>query len=169
MLIQHIRKLYIDDSISIGLEKWIDISTCTSCENTSLYIICRLQNLNIIKYSKSMSFKYNNHSDFLNTIFSQDYSFMMEIILFRRSHTFIIVKDGNKVYLVDSYLNIHTSRITKFENFEELMKDIYEIEFENNIDKHCKIFNIEKFPCLSLDIKYARIDINLYDNNYSRL
>lgn len=163
MLIQHIRKLYTNDFISSSGEKWIDISTCTSCECTSLYIICRLINSNIIKLFKSMSFRSNNHLKFLTTLWHQDDHFMLEIILYRRSHTFIIVKDENKVYLVDSYINIHTSRITKFENFKQLMTDIYEIEFENNVDKHHKVFNIEKVPCLSLGIEYARININLYN------
>jgi len=145
-LIQYIKQLYINDIIS----KSEFLTSCTSCELTSIYIVDKLKNINAIEYTKT----YLNYQ--IKEIEALD-NFIIEVILFRRSHTFLIVKEGTRVYMISAYLNLYTSHIQEFDDFNSLMTDIYKIEFEDDIDLHNKLFNTAKVPCLSLNKSLSRI------------
>lgn len=152
-LIQYIKKLYINDIITNSeyLTKY------TSCEITSIYIIDKLKKLNLITYSKTF-FNINE----LKNIHMDIETFLIEVILYRRSHTFIIVKEKDKTYLVSSYLNLYTSYVKEIDNFYLILKNLYKIEYEDNVILHNDLFNTSNIPCLNLDKSYSKIKINLY-------
>ena len=66
--------------------------------------------------------------------------------------------------MVSSYLNLYTSHIEEiYEDFYELLNNIYKIEFEDDINLHYNLFKTDKVPCLSLDKSYSRIKIILFN------
>ena len=146
-IIQHIRKLYIHDLITNS--KFL--SECTSCELTSIYIISQLKRLHIIHHvSKTL-----DECKIID-------SFVIEVILYRRSHTFIIVKEKDKVYMISAYLNLYTSNIKNIDDFDTLINNLYKIEFEDDVELHNELFKTTIVPCLTLDKKYSKIKINIY-------
>jgi hypothetical protein len=154
-LIQHIRKLYINDEIKkegILLEN-------TSCEFTTLYILDKLKTLGLITYRGSFGCSSLSCLEENETV-------IMEIILFRRSHTFIILKEKDKFYIISSYLNLYLSNIKiikSVNSLKSLLLDIYKIEYEDDGELHKKLFNVSRIPCMTLDKSFSKMKINLYN------
>lgn len=161
-LIQHIRKLYINDEIN---KKGILVEN-TSCEFTTLYILDKLKRQEFITYAGSFDYF---------SLLSLDIvvgfeTVLMEIILFRRSHTFIILKEKDKFYIISSYLNLYLSNIKiikSVNSLESLLFDIYKIEYEDDVELHEKLFNVSRIPCMTLDKSFSKMKINFY--NFSKI
>ena len=153
-IIKYIKQLYETDNMFF--------KNFTSCEMTSIYILERLKQLNIVVNESPKTFIYSDINKLLNI--DDDNDLIIEIILYRRSHTFLLVKEKNIIYLVSSYLNIYKSFIKEIDtDFQTLLKNIYKIEFEDNIKLHNDLFLIEHVPCLTLDKKFSKMKVNLYE------
>jgi len=137
------------------------LSKMTSCEFTTLIILEYLKKIKLIMNKKTTiefkkDYKIPNEQD----------SFIMEIILFRRSHTFLLVKDCDRIYMVSAYMHEYKSHIEEInEDFDILFEKIYMTEFEDNFQIHKDLFKVDKIPCLTLDKSLSRMKINLYEIN----
>ena len=146
-IIQHIRKMYVVDSIS----KQNFFRENDSCEVTTIHILFMLKRLGVIV---------NNNNGDEEPDFD---AYILEIILFRRSHTFLLVKENHKIYIVSSYMNLHRSHIEKLsKNIEDILKDINEIEFNDNVELHDELFHTNDLPCLSLHKRLSQVKIHSY-------
>jgi hypothetical protein len=122
----------------------------TSCEYTSLFILNNLQQTLSIKNNKKYIFNYFNseqYKSFVDNILKEE-TFLLEICLYKRSHTFLIFKENNKLFLVQSYHNVYKSFVKIIP--DDALYHIYEIEFYDNIHHHEKLFEVKTFPCSSL-------------------
>ena len=148
--------MYVNEVITV--DKFLSI--CTSCEATSLWIIKNLKVMRRIQFLKWI--------DQVDTEFDINIDeFLIEVILYRRSHTFIIVKEYGKLYMVSAYLNLYTSRIEEIkDDIHTLLLKIYRIEYEDDVELHNELFKTEKVPCLSLDKKFSKIKMSLYKNGF---
>jgi hypothetical protein len=153
-IIQYIRQAYVNDLIIKGEI----LSKITSCEFTTLIILVYLKRIKLIMNTPSTVIGYK--------IPTKQDSFILEVILFRRSHTFLIVKDNNRVYMVSAYMHEYKSHIEeRSEDLDILLEKIYMTEFEDNFQIHKDLFKVDKIPCLTLDKSLSRMKINLYEIN----
>lgn len=153
-IIQYVRQLYVNDILTDSKL----FLKYTSCEFTTLVILSYLKNYKLI--NTPITFDFTKEK-----IFSPE-SFILEVILFRRSHTFLIVKDKTRTYMVSSYLDKYRSHIDELDDdLNTLLQKIYKIEFEDDIDLHTKLFKVKKVPCLTLCKSLSRIKFNLYNIN----
>ena len=145
-IIQHIRKIYVVDSIS----KKNFFRENYSCELTTIHILFTLKRLGILLDKGN---EYLPHLDVC----------ILEIILLRRSHTFLLIKENYKIYIVSSYMNLYGSHIEKLsKNMEDILEDIHEIEFDDNVKLHDELFHTKYLPCLSLHKRLSQVKINSY-------
>lgn len=131
----------------------------TSCELTSLYII---HNLKFLKYNQTAVFSISNigtYTSFVDEIMQGN--FVLEVALYKRSHTFILFKEDGEMYLASSYLNRYKSRIKCIPKTS--LYDLYRIEFLDNTSLHSSLFDVEEIPCMGLPMRFATIKIN-YNN-----
>ena len=133
-------------------------SELTSCEFTTLLILDYLKRMKLI--NKPIS------SDFENgdVIPIESYTLVIEVILFRRSHTFLIIKENKKVYMVSAYLHKYGSHIDEInDDLDLFLQKIYRTEFEDDIQLHNDLFKVDKVPCLTLDKSLSRMKIVIYE------
>ena len=158
-IIQYIRKLYTNDLI--GQHSKI-FSELTSCEFTTLLILDYLGRMKLINKPLSSDFTKGD------VIPIKSDTIVVEVILFRRSHTFLIVKENKKVYMVSAYLNKYRSHIDEInDDLDVFLQKIYMTEFEDDVKLHKDLFKVDKVPCLTLDKSLSKIKINVYEVNDS--
>ena len=165
-LIQTIKKLYINDVITNSEY----LTKITSCELTTIYILDKLKNLKIVHFDRSYFFNIENISCFEKCLLQKEDTFIFEIILYRRSHTFLLVKEKDDLYLVSSYLDLYISHVIKLnEGIYSILHKILNIEFKDDIKLHNELFKTIKVPCLSLSNKYSGIKINKFDLYFTNI
>ena len=143
----------------------IEFDETTSCEYTTIYIVDQLKNIIKMKHEGDYTFNHLNVNDYESLIdeIMKEEMFLLEICLYKRSHTFIIFKENDQLFLVQSYLNVFNSYTKVIPN--DSLYNLYKIEFLNDGILHEKLFEIEKIPCATLPINFSIIKINRFVQN----
>ena len=141
MIIEYIEYMYRNEADFFS-NNW-------SCELTTLHILHSLRSHGFIQVKM------------LPDPDKED--FVLEIILYRRSHTFLLIKEKGSLYMVSSYLDLYKSNIEFIPmDFSSFMEMIHQIEYEDNITLHNDLFHTSRIPCLNLDKKLSQIKIHSY-------